>query len=61
MQAFDLMVADRYAEDGVASQRVVRERYNTPPPKPDHERRQRRTARRSPSCRSEGAAASRTG
>ena len=41
VQAFDLMVADRYAEDGVASQRAVRERYNTPPPKPDHERRER--------------------
>ena len=34
VQAFDLMVADRYAEDGVASQRAIRERYNTPPPKP---------------------------
>ena len=29
MQAFDLMVADRYAEDGVASHRLVRERYDT--------------------------------
>ena len=41
MQAFDLMVADRYAEDGVVSQRVVRERYNVPPPRADHERGER--------------------
>ena len=33
VQAFDLMVADRYAEDDVVSHRVVRERYDTPPPK----------------------------
>ena len=49
VQAFDLMVADRYAEDGVASQRAVRERYSTPPPKPDHERAPTAIARRSPS------------
>ena len=34
VQAFDLMVVDRYAEDGVASHRTVRERYDVPPPKP---------------------------
>ena len=49
VQAFDLMVADRYAEDGVASQRVVRERYNTPPPKPTTNG-ANGPARRSPSC-----------
>jgi Rieske 2Fe-2S family protein len=34
VQAFDVMVADRYASDGVVSHRVVRERYDVPPPKP---------------------------
>jgi Rieske 2Fe-2S family protein len=34
VQAFDLMIADRYAGDGVVSHRVVRERYDKPPPKP---------------------------
>ncbi len=33
VQAFDLMVADRYASDGQESHRTVRERYDTPPPK----------------------------
>jgi Rieske 2Fe-2S family protein len=33
VQAFDLMVADRYAADSVVSQRFVRERYDTPQPK----------------------------
>ena len=33
VQAFDLMVVDRYAEDGVVSHRAVRERYDVPPPK----------------------------
>ena len=32
VQAFDVMVADRYADDGVVSHRVVRERYDAPPP-----------------------------
>ncbi len=35
VQAFDLMVADRYASDGVVSHRIVRERYDAPPPKHD--------------------------
>jgi phenylpropionate dioxygenase-like ring-hydroxylating dioxygenase large terminal subunit len=35
VQAFDVMVADRYAADGVVSHRVVRERYDAAPPKPD--------------------------
>ena len=60
VQAFDLMVADRYADDGVVSQRVVRERYNTPPPKPttNGANGHRTTVAE---LRSEGAAASRTG
>ncbi len=33
VQAFDLMVADRYAGDGVVTHRTVRERDDTPPPK----------------------------
>jgi phenylpropionate dioxygenase-like ring-hydroxylating dioxygenase large terminal subunit len=33
VHAFDLMVADRYAADGVLSHRTVRERYDVPPPK----------------------------
>jgi Rieske 2Fe-2S family protein len=33
VHAFDLMVADRYAADGVVSHRTVRERYDLPPPK----------------------------
>ncbi len=32
VQAFDVMVADRYASDGVVSHRVVRERYDAPLP-----------------------------
>jgi phenylpropionate dioxygenase-like ring-hydroxylating dioxygenase large terminal subunit len=36
VHAFDLMVADRYADDGVTSARTVRERYDTPPPTSDH-------------------------
>jgi Rieske 2Fe-2S family protein len=35
VQAFDLMVADRYAGDGQASHRTVRDRYDVPPPKVD--------------------------
>ena len=35
VQAFDLMVADRYAGDGRESHRTVRERYDVPPPKVD--------------------------
>jgi Rieske 2Fe-2S family protein len=35
VHAFDLMVADRYARDGLSSRRTVRERYDVPPPKPD--------------------------
>ena len=35
VHAFDLMVADRYAGDGLESHRTVRERYDTPPPKVD--------------------------
>ena len=31
--AFDLMAVDRYASDGVGSQRTVRSRYDVPPPK----------------------------
>src|SRR5690349_594057 len=33
VQAFDLMVADRYAGDGIETHRTVRDRYDTPPPK----------------------------
>jgi Rieske 2Fe-2S family protein len=33
VQAFDLMIADRYAGDGTESHRTVRERYDMPPPK----------------------------
>jgi phenylpropionate dioxygenase-like ring-hydroxylating dioxygenase large terminal subunit len=33
VHAFDLMVADRYARDGVVSRRTVRPRYDVPPPK----------------------------
>ncbi|HEX5828811.1 MAG TPA: aromatic ring-hydroxylating dioxygenase subunit alpha, partial [Candidatus Limnocylindrales bacterium] len=35
VHAFDVMVADRYAGDGVATHRTVRERYDVPPPKVD--------------------------
>ena len=35
VQAFDLMVAGRYASDGQASHRTIRERYDVPPPKVD--------------------------
>jgi glycine betaine catabolism A len=35
VQAFDLMVADRYASDGLESHRTVRERYDVPPPRVD--------------------------
>jgi Rieske 2Fe-2S family protein len=35
VHAFDLMIADRYAGDGVESHRTVRDRYDTPPPKVD--------------------------
>jgi hypothetical protein len=35
VHAFDLMAVDRYAGDGVASRRTVRERYDVPPPKSD--------------------------
>jgi Rieske 2Fe-2S family protein len=35
VQAFDVMVADRYASDGVVSHRTVRERYDVAPPKLD--------------------------
>ena len=50
VQAFDLMVADRYAEDGVASQRVDPRALQHAAAQADHERRQRPPARRSPSC-----------
>jgi Rieske 2Fe-2S family protein len=33
VHAFDLMAVDRYAADGVGSQRTVRSRYDIPPPK----------------------------
>ena len=33
VHAFDLMVADRYAADGIVSHRTVRERYDVPPSK----------------------------
>jgi phenylpropionate dioxygenase-like ring-hydroxylating dioxygenase large terminal subunit len=33
VHAFDLMVADRYASDGVVSHRVVRDRHDAPPPR----------------------------
>jgi Rieske 2Fe-2S family protein len=33
VQAFDLMIADRYAGDGQESHRTIRERYDVPPPK----------------------------
>jgi phenylpropionate dioxygenase-like ring-hydroxylating dioxygenase large terminal subunit len=33
VHAFDLMVADRYAADGIHSRRTVRERYDVPVPK----------------------------
>jgi phenylpropionate dioxygenase-like ring-hydroxylating dioxygenase large terminal subunit len=33
VHAFDLMAVDRYANDGVNSQRTVRLRYDVPPPK----------------------------
>ena len=35
VHAFDLMVADRYAGEGFVSQRLVRTRYDQPPPKPN--------------------------
>ena len=35
VHAFDQMVADRYAGDGVESHRTVRDRYDVPPPKVD--------------------------
>ena len=35
VQAFDVMLADRYAGDGIESHRTVRDRYDTPPPKVD--------------------------
>jgi Rieske 2Fe-2S family protein len=35
VQAFDLMIADRYAGDGQETHRTVRERKDTPPPKID--------------------------
>lgn len=34
VQAFDRMVADRYAGETISAARTVRERYDTPPPKP---------------------------
>ena len=34
MHAFDMMVADRYAGEGFVSNRLVRQRYDVPPPKP---------------------------
>jgi len=35
VQAFDLMVAARYAGESVVGRRTVRERYDVPPPHPD--------------------------
>ena len=35
VQAFDRMVADRYAGDPISAARTVRERYDVPPPKPN--------------------------
>lgn len=32
VHAFDCMVADRYADDGIVTRRTVRDRYDTPPP-----------------------------
>jgi hypothetical protein len=34
VHAFDLMVVDRYADDGISSARTVRHRYDIPPPPP---------------------------
>jgi phenylpropionate dioxygenase-like ring-hydroxylating dioxygenase large terminal subunit len=34
VQAFDAMIVDRYADDGVVSRRTVRGRYDMPPPGP---------------------------
>jgi Rieske 2Fe-2S family protein len=34
VHAFDLMVADRYAGEGFVSNRLVRQRYDAPPPEP---------------------------
>jgi hypothetical protein len=33
VHAFDLMAVDRYANDGINSQRTIRLRYDVPPPK----------------------------
>ena len=33
VHAFDLMLVDRYADDGIDSKRTVRLRYDVPPPK----------------------------
>jgi hypothetical protein len=33
VHAFDLMAVDRYANDGINSQRTVRQRYDVPTPK----------------------------
>jgi Rieske 2Fe-2S family protein len=33
VHAFDLMCADRYADDGIASRRTIRERYDVQPPR----------------------------
>jgi Rieske 2Fe-2S family protein len=33
VHAFDLMAVDRYADDGVNSQRTIRQQYDVPPPK----------------------------
>jgi Rieske 2Fe-2S family protein len=38
VHAFDLMVVDRYANDGIESHRTVRERYDAPVPKDGSER-----------------------
>jgi hypothetical protein len=35
VHAFDLMVVDRYAGDGISSRRTVRERYDVPTPPDD--------------------------
>jgi hypothetical protein len=35
VHAFDLMVVDRYADDGIESRRTVRARYDLPVPKED--------------------------
>ena len=52
VHAFDLMVVDRYADDGTESRRTVRQRYDVPPPEGRRrtDRRRRRDAGRPPAA-----------